>query len=101
MAKRAIERVENGVRHVFFKDPTSSGVIALPLEAGKSPYADDGHTWTWDGDEMNPTISPSVKSSNDHFFVRGGKVEFCSDAKHENAGKTVQLGTLAGFFDEE
>ncbi|MFI4854930.1 MAG: DUF6527 family protein [Phycisphaerales bacterium JB065] len=46
--------------------------------------------------EPGPTISPSVKVSDGdgtmcHLFVRGGKIKFLSDCRHELAGKTVPL----------
>lgn len=100
MNKRAIKKVYDGVAHVVFKDPTHSGICALPITPGKSPFASDDNRWSWDGNEMNPTITPSVRGGGDHFFVKAGKVEFCPDAKHDRAGMIVELDTLEGFFDE-
>lgn len=91
----------DGVPHVVFKDPTSSGCIALPIGPGHSPFAEAGNAWSWDGNAEAPTLTPSVKCSTDHFFVRNGQVEFCGDAPHGNAGKTVpleDLGDLADFW---
>lgn len=93
----------HGVRHVVIKDPTFSGVILLPIEDGASPYAKPGNKWSFDGNLENPTLTPSIACRQDHFFVRNGMVEFCGDAPHANAGKTVplpDLGDLADIFEE-
>ncbi|MGE4274394.1 MAG: DUF6527 family protein [Desulfitobacterium sp.] len=58
--------------------------------------------WTWNGNEENPTISPSilvrgVRGDDDqlktlcHSFVRDGKIQFLSDSAHALAGQTVEL----------
>lgn len=52
------------------------------------------HTWSFNGNEEKPTFSPSFKSMGAilcHFFIKDGKVEFCSDSSHIMAGKTVEL----------
>ncbi len=58
-----------------------------------------GPCWTFNGDMVRPTISPSLRvrggrHGNDftcHSFVRDGSIEFLSDCSHELAGKTVRL----------
>lgn len=56
--------------------------IAIPFrtgeEGGQRPKADveDGAMpiWEWDGDEDEPTLSPSVRMFDAHFHVRDGEV---------------------------
>ena len=55
-----------------------------------------GPIWTWNGDMIRPTFSPSllVNGSTEqrcHLFVRDGQIEFLSDCWHELRGKTVSL----------
>ena len=55
--------------------------------------------WTWDGDEVSPTISPSLlvrmrftvefADRVCHSFVRAGQWEFLTDSTHARAGQTV------------
>ncbi len=59
--------------------------------------------WTFNGSVERPTFSPSILVNETlwpdgsigfircHFFVRDGQIDFCSDSKHEMAGKTVEL----------
>lgn len=62
--------------------------------------------WDFDGNEAAPTFSPSIlvhphgvlhddgsvgQTPRCHSFVRGGRIEFCSDSTHELAGQTVDL----------
>lgn len=58
-----------------------------------------GPLWTFNGDLVRPTFEPSMRCSwGDarccHYFVRGGKIEFCSDSTHQLAGQTVELPDL-------
>jgi hypothetical protein len=53
----------------------------------------DGPVWSL---SEGPTISPSIRVSDSdgticHLFVRGGKLEFLSDCRHELAGRTVPM----------
>lgn len=81
----------------------------------------DGPKWTFDGDYLRPTFSPSVRCftiyGEDwkqlpagqtrtlcHYFIRGGRIEFCGDSPHKLAGQTVDLpdwpyapGTFGGI----
>lgn len=57
---------------------------------------DDGSGWQFNGDLVNPTVSPSIKVTTYdgqvcHSFIRGGRIEFCGDSTHGLAGKTVEL----------
>lgn len=64
--------------------------------------------WQWDGNVERPTVSPSVRHSTPayqdeddpefkiaatccHYFIRGGRIEFCGDSTHAFAGQTVDL----------
>jgi len=50
-------------------------------------------SWVFNGDFEKPTLTPSVnnKTMKCHFFIRDGYIEYCSDCKHELAGKKVKL----------
>lgn len=58
-----------------------------------------GAVWEFNGDLEKPTFSPSVRArwregGRDivcHFFIRAGRIEFCSDSTHALSGKTVSL----------
>lgn len=64
-----------------------------------------GAEWTWNGDYIRPTISPSILQKLGpyvsgvragqidvcHSFVRDGQIEFLSDCTHSLAGRTVPL----------
>lgn len=50
--------------------------------------------WTFDGDLVAPTISPSVRSRGEvlcHSFVRKGHIQYLPDSEHALAGKTVAM----------
>lgn len=64
----------------------------------------NGARWTWDGNAPAPTFSPSVSISLElnikahdrpprrcHYFIRAGRIEFCSDSTHALAGQSVDL----------
>lgn len=65
--------------------------------------ADGGAAWTWDGNQVSPTISPSilvheirktdgsVYSPTCHSFVRAGRWQFLGDCGHALAGQTVDM----------
>lgn len=63
--------------------------------------------WTFNGDPLKPTFSPSVLSfhvhpetgervHDCHSFVRDGMIQFLNDCTHPLAGQTVEL---PGFDD--
>lgn len=78
-------------------------------KAGHTIVVSGNNPWTWDGNRVKPTISPSilcwlehradedleehkyVESRRCHSFVRAGMIEFLSDCGHALAGKTVAL----------
>lgn len=62
---------------------------------------DPGPIWTFNGDEVRPTFSPSLLCTADfgerrekrvcHSFVRDGRIQFLGDCTHRLAGQTVPL----------
>lgn len=70
-----------------------------------------GARWTFDGNFQQPTFSPSInyrwgkfakESDTDaggvcHYFIRAGKIEFCSDTTHAFAGQTVDLPDIPPY----
>lgn len=65
-------------------------------------------TWEWDGNVEAPTVTPSVlcftryderdnllpnngQRTLCHYFLKAGKIEYCSDSPHRFAGQTVDL----------
>lgn len=51
-----------------------------------------GAIWSFDGNVEAPTFSPSINLVGQcHYFIRAGRIEFCTDSKHELAGQTVPL----------
>ena len=60
----------------------------------RNPNALTGAKWTWNGDKVKPTFSPSIVvqgTKRCHSFVTDGLIQFLSDCSHELAGKTVPL----------
>lgn len=57
----------------------------------------NGARWNFDGNAEAPTFSPSINCSPNspahqcHYFIRAGRIEFCSDCHHALAGQTVDL----------
>jgi len=54
--------------------------------------------WQFNDDLIRPTLSPSVRHLENpgqrtacHYFVRDGRIEFCSDSAHGLAGQSVPL----------
>lgn len=60
-----------------------------------------GPNWTFDGDFVTPTFSPSIlvrwnygdppRERRCHSFVRAGRIEYCGDCTHALSGKAVDL----------
>ena len=54
-------------------------------------------TWTWNGDYIKPTVSPSIfcnpsdPQSRCHLFMADGKLAFLGDSWHKLAGQTVPM----------
>ena len=51
-----------------------------------------GAKWTWNGDMVKPTLSPSVNLPGYcHFFMHDGQLQFCGDSAHALKGQTVPM----------
>jgi len=65
-----------------------------------------GPNWSFDGNVDAPTFNPSVRvftpaykdedceipeTTECHYFIRAGKIEFCGDSAHDLRGQTVPL----------
>lgn len=62
----------------------------------------NGHAWAFDGNLDRPTFSPSVNIVGQcHYFIRAGRIEYCSDSKHALAGKTVDLPELESVGEDD
>lgn len=62
----------------------------------------EGPIWHFNGNLDQPTFTPSLRMfytdpvterehTTCHLFLTDGKIQFCSDSKHELAGQTVDL----------
>lgn len=72
--------------HVIYMDPRSQP---------------NGHFWRFDGNLEAPTFEPSINIvGRCHYFIRGGRIEYCSDSAHELAGQTVELPDLAAIGED-
>lgn len=55
--------------------------------------------WTFNGDLVRPTVSPSLLVNKDrhgdlprcHIFVKDGKIQYLADCTHDLAGQTVDM----------
>jgi len=55
--------------------------------------------WSWNGDMVKPTATPSLKINPGkakevplcHFFIRNGQFQFCGDTTHALKGQTVDM----------
>lgn len=99
---------------VQFRCPGCGRVHRLNVSPDSRPC------WSWNGDDIKPTFSPSIKATSGHngdgnkaecwctfeerygkppyfrcgichSFVKDGQIQFLSDCTHELAGKTVPL----------
>ena len=67
------------------------------IKFGEGP----GPTWHWDGNQENPTVTPSLLNRRTvgpqdietvcHLFITNGKLEFLSDCTHHLKGQTVEI----------
>jgi hypothetical protein len=97
MAK--IEKVDKSKEFITYK--SYDFVFFCPGCKRKHGFNVTGNIiWEFNGDMLNPTVSPSINSSAHsgdrliyrcHSFVKDGKIQFLSDCTHELAGQTVEL----------
>lgn len=63
----------------------------------KGDRADGAGPWKWNGDLVNPTVSPSLLCNKSdpatrcHSFIKNGNWQFLGDCFHELAGQTVPI----------
>ena len=81
-------------QHLLFWCPGCDGAHRIRYGAEGSPR------WTWNGDKVLPTFSPSILVNKGrqnpqghvcHSYVRNGQIQFLGDCTHALAGKTVDL----------
>jgi hypothetical protein len=79
--------------------PGCKGMHVIPTDSRGQA---NGHKWTFDGNMEAPTFHPSINIVGQcHYWIRAGKIEYCSDSKHKLAGKTVALPDLETSGEEE
>lgn len=90
MAKVAT-RVHGGIDYVWYHCPGCRQLHGVPSKR-----------WNWNGSEISPTLSPSVRhfipageygpeKTTCHYFVTDGKIHYCGDCAHDMAGKVVEM----------
>lgn len=90
-AKLRSVRIDDARRGLMFWCPGCNSAHRVVTEGAGS--------WAWDGNAINPTLSPSVlvhggergSDSVCHSFVRRGVIEFLGDCTHELRGQHVPL----------
>ena len=57
-------------------------------------------SWSWNGDRVKPTVTPSILVNGDlsnpstpkcHIFISAGKIQYLADCTHELAGQTIDM----------
>lgn len=83
--------------------PDAEGSLWIQCPGCDDPHRvalDGPHAWTWDGDEEQPTIYPSILVLGGapdgvcHSFVSQGAWIFLADSTHALAGQTVPVVPL-------
>lgn len=87
----------DGERGFMFDCPACGVGHSLRVDGGR----EDAPRWTFSGDEIRPTFSPSVLVRNlrrdgtergrCHSYVQEGRIRFLNDCTHALAGQTVDL----------
>jgi len=82
--------------YLYYWCPGCKEGLAIPTQHAVVPTR-----WTFNGDLLKPTLSPSIlqfhprpdgsRKTICHHFVRDGKIEFCSDSPHALSGQTVAM----------
>lgn len=91
--KPVLERTDSGV--LLFWCPGCHELHGVWTE---SPNPTTKALWTWNGDLILPTFSPSVLvlgvagvQFRCHSFIRDGVIEYLADSEHTLAGKKMSL----------
>lgn len=100
MAKLETLSMADGGKALAFYCPGCGYHHHVQIERGSSNPT--GPIWEWNGDMEKPTFSPSLgvnmgTGQQCHLFLRGGKISYLDDCRHDLAGRTVELEDL----DEE
>lgn len=74
----------------------SNNQLIYYCEGCKHLHSVDADRWSWNKNEENPTLKPSVLHSfpngdRCHYFMMNGKMRFLNDCTHECLGKVVQM----------
>lgn len=96
--------------------PGCNGLHDYAVEA---PFL-NGARWSFDGNAETPSFSPSMNIAwgpvrgemrRCHYFVTGGRIDFCADSTHRLSGQSVPLPDIPadkiaewerrGFMTEE
>lgn len=76
--------------------PACGSHHAIAVQPGPQP----GPVWEWNGSLETPTCSPSVRHRwpgadgrefQCHYFIKEGRLHYCTDSTHELAGKTLEI----------
>lgn len=94
--KHRLTRLDDG--RLSFDCPGCGMMHAVNVDNPERPK------WSWNGDMINPTFSPSIlvrwtfgekrKPKRCHSFVRNGNIQFLNDCTHEHAGTTLPLNPV-------
>jgi hypothetical protein len=89
----------DGTQFLMFRCPgcETFGVSGIHRLAVNSPTRQP--SWEWDGNETQPTLSPSILSDiganrRCHSYLRGGVFTFLTDSTHRYAGQDVPIPEL-------
>ncbi len=87
----------NGVGEVYFWCPGCCQLHMAPTITKN----DNGALWSFNGNLVKPTLSPSVNISwhlpngklhkTCHFFVQDGSINYCGDSTHQLSGRNIPL----------
>lgn len=96
-----IGEYENGSRAAWYWCPVCNSHHVLPLKGTPQPPGiEDGPQWEWNGDKVNPSLMPSVKSTGwacgkhggvCHHYVTKGQIFYLADTTHGQGGKAVPM----------
>lgn len=83
------------------KFKNAGGIVAYWCPACKHAHWVPINRWTWNGSLVAPTLAPSVRhyiTHEDkreetlcHYYVKDGKIEYCTDCPHELKGQTIDM----------
>lgn len=81
-------QIEGQPSHLCFWCPGCNQAHCVPFVNAPQPYPDK---WAYDGNQFEPTLSPSIRTVNCHVVVTKGVLNYQSDCKHSLAGKSVPM----------